>query len=190
MPRHLLVLASLLSLAAAAFAMACSSNDNGGNATATSTLEATAVATVPADTPTPSPDIRQDDLAQQPGLQDYLSASGGEVTPNSILYADVTGDRVDDAIVPVSSGGEGGNIALFVYGYQPSGLVELLRVQPEIRLQAVVDNGRLVVTEPVFAPGDPLGFPSQIKVTTYEWNGTALAVVDQETKPSGEEQKP
>lgn len=188
MPRHLLVLASLLSLGAAAFAMACSSNDNGGNATATSTLESTA--TVPSETPTPAPDIRQDDLTQQPGLQEFLSASGGEVTPNSILYADVTGDHVNDAIVPISSGGEGGNVALFVYGYQPSGIAELLRVQPEIRLQAVVDNGQLVVSEPVFGPGDPLGFPSQIKVTTYEWNGTALAVAKEETKPSGEEQKP
>lgn len=189
MPGHLLVLASLV-LATTVFTMACSADDNGGNATATSTLEATAVATMPSDTPTPSPDIHQDDLTQQSGLQDYLSTSGGEVTPNSILYADVTGDRVDDAIVPISSGGEGGNIALFVYGYQPSGLVELLRVQPEIRLQAVVDDGQLIVTEPVYGPGDPFGFPSQLAVTTYGWNGTALAVVDQETKPSDGGQKP
>lgn len=189
MPRHLLVLASLF-LGTAAFMMGCSAGNNGGNTTATSTFEATEVATVPPETPTPAPDIRLEDVTQQPGLRDFLSTAGGEVIPTSILYADVTDDRVDDAIVPVSSGGEGGNIGLFVYGYQPLGIVELLRVQPEIRLQAVVDDGQVIVTEPVYGPGDPFGFPSQLAVTTYDWNGTALAVVDRETKPSDGGQKP
>lgn len=189
MPRHLLVLASLLSLGAAVFAMACSYDNDGGNATATSTLESTVTA-APSETPTPAPDIRQQDLTQQAGLQEFLATSGGQATAESILYADVTDDGVEEAILPIGSGGESGNIALFVYGYQPSGLTELLRVVPEIRLQAVVDNGQLIVTEPVFGPDDPLRFPSQLRVTTYEWDGSALAVVDQVTTSSGEEQKP
>ena len=189
MPRYLLVVA-FLSLGAAALLTACGGDNSGGSATVTSTLQPTAVPTVPQDTPTPSPDIHQDDLTQRTGLQDFLTASGGVVVPNSTLYADVTKDGVDDAIVPVSSGGEGGNIALFVYSYQPSGLVELLRVQPEIRLQAVVNSGSLIVTEPVYGPGDPFGFPSKLKVTTYEWNGTGLAVANEETKPSDQGPKP
>lgn len=192
MPRHLLVVAYLLSLGAAVFAMACSDDNNGGNATATSTLESTATAapTLPSETSTPAPDIRQQDLTQQAGLQEFLSTSGGQATADSILYADVTDDGVEEAILPIGSGGESGNIALFVYGYQPSGLTELLRVIPEIRLQAVVDSGQLVVTEPVYGPDDPFRFPSQLKVTTYGWDGAGLAVVSQVTTSSGEEQKP
>ena len=189
MPRHLLVLACLLSLGAAMPAMACSDGNNGGNATATSTLESTVTA-VPSETPTPAPDIRQQDLTQQAGLQEFLSTSGGQATAESILYADLTDDGVEEAIVPIGSGGESGNIGLFVYGYQPSGLTELLRVVPEIRLQAVVDTGRLIVTEPVYGPDDPFRFPSQLRVTTYAWDGVSLAIVDQVTTSSGEEQKP
>ena len=192
MLRHLLVLACSLSLATAAFAMACSGGNDGGNATATSTTEATATAppTPVPETPTPAPDIRLQDLTQQAGVRDFLTASGGEATAESILYADVTDDGVEEAILPIGSGGESGNIALLVYGYQPSGLTELLRVVPEIRLQAVVDAGQLIVTEPVFGPNDPIRFPSQLRVTTYEWDGSALAIVDQVTTSSGEDQKP
>jgi len=186
MPRQLLVFACLLSFAAVAFAVGCKDNDYGGSATATQVLDTPT--TEPA--ATPAPDIRQQDLTQQPGLQAFLSSSGGQVDPQSIIYADVTGDRVDDAVVPVSSGGEGGNIALLVYGYQPSGIEELLHYTPDMRLQASVEDGRLTVTEPVSAPGDPLCCPSELKKTTYRWDGAKLVVAEERTVPATPGQKP
>jgi hypothetical protein len=170
----------LLSLGVLALLTACS-DSNGGSATATSTFESTAtLAPTPLlETPTPAPDIRQDDLTQQPGLQEFLASSGGVVTEDSISYQDVTSDGVEDAIIPISSGGEGGNIAVFVYSYQPAGLVELLRVTTETSLTvALVDDG-LQVTEASFAPGDPFCCPTDLTTTTYRWNGSALAAEDQ-----------
>ena len=186
MPRHQLVFACLLSLAAVAFGMGCKANDNGGSATATQVLQPTA--TEPA--ATAGPDIRQQDLTQQAGLHAFLTSSGGTANRDSIIYADVTGDHVDDAVVPVSSGGEGGNIALFVYGYQPSGIEELLHYVPDTRLQASVEGGRLTITEPVSAPGDPLCCPSELKQTTYSWDGAKLVVAGEQTVPATPGQKP
>ena len=192
MPRHLLVFACLLSLSTAALVMGCNDGENGGNATATETLEmtATAVATVPPETATPVAAIRREDLTQQPGLREFLSASGGQVDPQSIIYADITGDQEADAIVPVSSGGEGGNIALFIYSYQPSGIEQLLQYTPEMRLQPSVEDGQLTITEPVSAPGDPLCCPSELKKTTYRWDGSKLVVTEERTVPAAGGQKP
>ncbi len=182
MPRHLVVLACVLSLGASGLLLACGDDENGGSATATRTLEPTATLapTVPAATPTPGPDIRQDDLTLQPGLQEYLTTSGGVVTDDSISYADVTGDGVEDAVIPISSGGEGGNIAVIVYSYQPAGLTELLRVTTQTSLTVGLVDGGILVTEASYAPGDPFCCPTDLKTTTYRWNGSALVPEEQE----------
>jgi hypothetical protein len=86
----------------------------------------------------------------------------------------VTGDGAEDAIVPISSGGEGGNIALFVYGFGPTGLAELLRKTTDTSLTASIVEGQLEVTEASYAVGDPLCCPSDLVTTTYVWDGTSL----------------
>jgi hypothetical protein len=185
MPRHLLVFACLLSLAAAAFVMGCSSGDYGGNATVTETLQttATAVVTVPAETATPAPDIRQEDLTQQSGLREFLSSSGGQVNTGSIIYADLTGDGADEAVVPIASGGEGASIAVFVFGFRPGGLEELLRVAPKSgSLKENIVDGQLTLTEPTYAASDPFCCPSQLEITTYRWDGSHFVVANQRTE--------
>jgi hypothetical protein len=174
LPKTLLVVACLLSVLMAVLAVACGDDENGGDTTPTSTLAPTDVPTIPADTPTPAPDIRAEDLTQQAGLQEYLTASGGVVTQEAIVYSDVTDDGSEDAIVPVSSGGEGGNIALFVYGFGPSGLAELLRKTTDTSLTASIVDGQLEVTEASYGPGDPFCCPSDLITTTYRWDGSAL----------------
>jgi hypothetical protein len=174
-------------LVALALAGGCG-GDSGDTPTATGTPEVAATATAPA------PDIREQDFAQLPAVSDFIATAGGEVAPNLITYVDLTEDGVDDAVVPISSGGEGGEIAVFVFGYGPSGLKELLRVIPENGFKdnivvpqsgSVKDNivdGKLTITEPVFAPGDPMCCPSQLRVTTYGWNGSELVIEDQRTE--------
>lgn len=160
----LALLAGLLALA-----VACSdSNDAGKTPAATETAPAVA---------TGAPDIRQEDLTQQPDLQQFLQDSGGEVDNGRIMYADLTEDGVEEAVVPVGSGGEGGDIAVFVYGYASGALRELLQVLPEDqRLAATVEAGVLSVSDPVYAEGDPRCCPSQLKVKTYGWDGSQLAL--------------
>ncbi|MEX2158119.1 MAG: hypothetical protein WEB04_01830 [Dehalococcoidia bacterium] len=165
----LALLAGLLMLA-----VACG-DDNGTTSGATATVSTDEAGT-------PSQDIRNEDLTAQPGLSDFLSTSGGSVNPERMLYADLTNDAVDEAIVPVGSGGEGGDIAVFVYGYESGGVTELLRALPEDQstIATELQDGALVTSEPVYADGDPFCCPSQLRVKTYGWDGSALVVDDEE----------
>ena len=167
-------------LALVALAAAC--NDGDETPSASPTPVATATTTPVPATATPVPDIRDEDLTQHAALQDFLAA-GGEVDANRIIFVDLTEDGVDDAIVPISSGGTGGDLAVVVLGYGPDGLEELLRVVPgEARsIRAKVEAGQLVTTEGVYGPNDALCCPSQILTTWYGWHGTALVVEREET---------
>ncbi len=189
MPHRGLIVAAALLLSLATAAGGCSSN--GGKSGGTATPKATATVPVevtstpaPAETPTPAPDIRQQDLSRLPAVSAFIATAGGQVDTAAVVYADVTGDGVDDAVVPISSGGEGGDIALFVFGYGPGGLNELLRLKPSMRFTARVTNGALQVDEAQLAPGDPMCCPSQLQRTTYRWNGQQLVIGTQETIPA------
>jgi hypothetical protein len=164
---------SLLLIALAALAAGCNGGDT-PSPSPTATPEETAT---PTPTETPVPDIRDEDLSQHPALQDLLAA-GGEVDASRIIYVDLTEDGVDDAIVPISSGGTGGDLVVVVLGYGPDGLGELLRALPqEARsIRATVEDGQLVTTEGVYGPDDPFCCPSQVLTTTYRWDGSALVV--------------
>ena len=167
-------------LALVALAAGCTDGNETPSASPTPVFTATATP-VPA-TATPVPDIRDEDLSQHPALQDLL-ASGGELDQSSFIYVDLTEDGVDDAVVPISSGGTGGDLAVVVLGYGPDGLGELLRAVPrETRsIRATVEEGQLVTTEGVYGPSDALCCPSQILTKWYAWDGDELAIDRQET---------
>jgi len=169
-------LLAIVAIAVGALAAACSDDNASGDAQAVVTEPA-------AGTSTPAPDIRDEDLTQQPGLQEFLTDAGGIVEANLIVYVDLTEDGVEDAVVPVSGGGEGGDIAVFVYGYSQGGLAELLRVLPQDSvLSATIEEGALNVSEPVYAEGDPLCCPSELKKTAYGWDGSQLTVKSEVTE--------
>lgn len=181
MPRRAAVFAVILLVALPALAFGC----DGGGSGSDGTLEASQTPTIeeatdiPA-TATAAPDIRQQDLSSQPALRAFMETAGGEIASDGISYVDLTNDGIEEAIVPVSSGGTAGDIAIFIFGYGPTGLAELLRVQPDGRsVRAEVIDGEVRVTEPIFAPGDPLGIPSQLRHRFYRWDGTTL-VLDRE----------
>ncbi len=178
-----------LLLAPVAILMAACGGGGSGKATPgaspTTTAEAPTLTPPSSETATPSSGIRQLDPTREPGLRDFLAGSGGQVEPSRITYADLTDDGNEEAVVPVSSGGEGGDKALFVFGQEGAELRELLRVVADSSLTAQVTNGRLAVTEPVFAPGDAMCCPSQLRKTTYRWDGSQLVVADQKTQPAG-----
>jgi len=179
--------ALLLLLALALAAGGCKEKSGKGRATATSTARAaTAPATstrAPAGTATPAPDIRQEDFSKLPGVRESI-ASGNKIDTAAIIYADVTEDGVDEAVVPISTGGEGGDIAVFVFGYGPAGLTELLRVSAAgLPVKVTVTNGVVQGDIPEYAPGDPFCCPSNLHRTTYRWDGQQLVVAKQETVP-------
>jgi hypothetical protein len=176
----------LLSLALAGGGCKGKSGKGGATATSTATRAATAPATstrAPAGTATPTPDIRQEDFSTLPGVRESI-ASGNKIDTAAIIYADVTEDGVDDAVVPISTGGEGGDIAVFVFGYEPGGLTELLRVSAAgLPVKVTVTNGVVQGDIPEYAPGDPFCCPSNLHRTTYKWDGQQLVVAKQETVP-------
>ena len=182
MPHRGVTLAvSLALLSLALVAGGCKDNDGKNGATATLTAEATMEATATAPAGTPAPDIRQQDFAQVSAVSDYLATAGGQIDTGAIIYADITEDGFEDAVVPVSSGGEGGYLAIFVFGYGQDGLSELLRVTPSTAVNASVTDGVLTVDEAEYAPGDPMCCPSQLLRTTYRWDGAKLVVDSQNT---------
>ncbi len=169
-PAALLVVVALLTLAAG-----CGNDSDNADATPTRSPQATLVAS-----PTARPDIRQETLTGQPGLSEYLLTTGGITDPTRITYGDLTGSGAEEAVVPVSSGGEGGDIAVFVFGYIDGEIAELLRAEPaETSIVASIEAGQLITTEGIFAPGDPMNFPSQLLHRYYAWDGAAF-VVDRE----------
>jgi hypothetical protein len=172
MLQRVLLAAIAVALSLAAFA-AC--NGDGGEDNGQTPAATTPGSTTPA-MPTPSGEIRERDLENSPSVQALLSDTGGEYLQEDVIYDDVTADGVDDAIVPVSSGGTLGNVAFVVLTPVEGGVHELLRETPQrsggIALEVV--DGSLIMIEPVYGPDDPECCPSLLKRTTYAWNGSAL----------------
>lgn len=188
--RILTVALPLALLPLSALAAACDGGGADDEATPTvspaatvAEMTATPTQAVATATATPPPDIQQEDLTEQPGLRDFLASAGGEVDPDRNIYVDLTGDGVDEAVVPVSSGGEGGDIAVFVFGYGADGLQLLLQAESR-RISAAVEGGQLVTAEPVYGPGDPFGDPSQLLRRYYRWNGNELEIEREEQVPA------
>ena len=105
---------------------------------------------------------------------------GGQVTPERITYVDVTGDRVDDAVVVVESGGTAGDLGAAVFSVE-DGKPKLLGYidragKVEVRLGGAV-AGVLVVTQGVYAPTDAQCCPSKLREIVLQWDGRQFAVV-------------
>ena len=144
------------------------------------------IQTVPAGSPavTPTASIRQDiraiDLQRTAPVQKLVADSGGEVDTSRIIYADVTGDGVEEAVVPISSGGTMGDVAYIVLTTNGSaGVEELLTSAPsqanEGGVVVSVADGKLVEMRPVYAAEDPNCCPSSFRRTIFAWDGARLA---------------
>ena len=146
----------------------------------------------PSPTPSPEPtagtytDIQDVDFYEVPQVVDLLS-SGGEIVPETIIYADLTGDGQDEAVVPVASGGTAGDIGFAVFTLR-NGAPEELLAKAEGRVALDVEEGRLVETQPIYGPDDPNCCPSQLRKIYYRWDGNALVPEREETIESPQKQ--
>jgi len=168
-----------------AFAMGCRDSEKGAGSDTPKPSTTSAAATS-----SPSIDIRAVDLANQPDVRDFAQRLSGEVAPEEVVYADLTGDGRDEAVVPISSGGTQGDVGFIVVGYLDGKLKALFSDAPaggEVRV--AVTDGRLVVTLPVYTEGDTSGFPSNIKNVYYAWKADHF-VVDHEEVLSGPNRPP
>ena len=171
----MLVLASLIA--------ACG---GGGGDDATPTSPAETPAATAAASPGPSSLIRRLDLPTLDAVQALLKTTGGIYVQGSVLYADLTGDDAEEAVVPVSSGGTLGDVGFIVLKIGDNVLETPLTVRPEAggSLSVSIEGGQLVVIEPMPGPDDPECCPSQLRRTVYAWDGDSLEIESVETVES------
>jgi len=179
-------LASLALIAALLVtAASCGGDDNDD---ATPTAPAATSTTAAAETPDPADAgaIRTLDLEANADVQTLLTDTGGSYVQESVIYADITGDGIDDAIVPVASDGTLGNVAFVVLMLDGDDVETLLTEQPEATngMALRVEDGNLVLSEAAPGPDDPSCCPSMLRETTYVWNGAALAIESEVTIPN------
>lgn len=142
----------------------------------------------PEGTPTPVPTpvdfdaIRNIDFDALPETQALLTRlGGGQVAVDEVLFADLTGDMREEAIVPITSGGTLGNLAYLIFALR-SGEAEVIltrtmdRGTPSGLVMGIDDLGALTETAGVYANEDPLCCPSQLRFTTFRWDGAMLQV--------------
>jgi hypothetical protein len=180
MHRSVVVVAGIV---ACALIAACGGGgDDDDEATSTPSV----AVTVPAATETATPaGIRSIDLQNSEPVQDLIDVTGGLYVQDNVLYADLSEDGSEEAIVPLSSGGTLGDVGFLVLAEADGGVEPLLTVTPEFGGIAVsLVDGQLTTIEPVPGPDDPECCPSALRTTVYAWNGSELAVESSNTEPS------
>ena len=89
-----------------------------------------------------------------------------------VMFADLTGEGKDDAVVTVDSGGAAGVIAVYVFSAGTGkDLKVVYRNQRLYRGAARINPGpALVYVLPVFKDGDELCCPSEYRETELKWS--------------------
>lgn len=160
--------------------IACKSSANDPPASPTA-AQTPADGTPPADAAL----IQGIDLSRNADVQmAQQQASNALLDPKTVVYADVTGDQRDEAIVPLSSGGTLGNVAYVVLTMRNNAPVVVLSRTTDRSsaggLRMTVEAGQLIETVGEFGPEDPLCCPSMLRRTTFRWDGSKLQVAGEE----------
>jgi hypothetical protein len=125
-----------------------------------------------------------------------LLQSGGGFVDKSVAFRDVTGDKRDDAIVRVNSGGANGAVAVYVFSTankKGGKLKAIYRAQKLTRASSRVRKGVVSYQTARYDPNDELCCPSQVTETTLGWDKATrrMKVVDRSTfVPPPEAQAP
>ena len=137
--------------------------------------------------------VRAVDFNQLATFQTLLRQTGGQLEPRAIVYADVTGDGREEAIVPVTSGGTLGNLAYQVYTLRGGVAAPILTATRDAGTAGgvvlSVEDGKLIRTTGKYGPADPRCCPSVLVKTYYRWDGVNLQVGREEELPASPSQK-
>jgi hypothetical protein len=102
-----------------------------------------------------------------------LLQSGGGFVDRGVVFRDVTGDRRDDAVVRVQSGGAAGVVAVYVFSTanrKGGKLRAIFRSQSLMRASTRVLKGVVSYRTSRYDPGDELCCPARLTQSTLEWN--------------------
>ncbi len=164
-------------LVLAATFSACRGGGGDDDATPTSSAETPDATAAASPAPrTPSSEIRSLDLEGADAVQALLDATGGTYVQDSVLYADLTDDGAEEAVVPVSSGGTLGDVAFIVLVLGDDDIEALLTVTADggRGVSVSIEDGKVIAIEPAPGADDPECCPSQLFRRVYAWDGSAL----------------
>jgi hypothetical protein len=102
-----------------------------------------------------------------------LLRSGGGFVDRGVVFRDLTGDKRDDAVVRVHSGGAAGVVAVYVFSTanrRRGKLKVVFRSQSLMRASTRVLKGVLSYRTSRYEPGDELCCPARITQSTLGWN--------------------
>ena len=173
-----MALAALAMVAITALALAACRG--GSSARVASPTAAPSASTTPTASPGGRTSARSIDFRDPAILAPIIKHfGGGEVPPERVVYADLTGDHVDEAVAIVESGGTAGDLGAAVFDVQ-QGRPHLLGYidrggHVEVTFGTAV-AGLINVKQGVYAPGDPQCCPTKLHETVYRWNGERFMV--------------
>jgi hypothetical protein len=135
-------------------------------------------------TPADALAIHNVDFLQVPAVRTLVAQVGGEVDTRSVLFADLTNDGRDEAVVPIASGGTLGNVAYVVLTMRsgtPAAILTATRDRSSPGgVSMALEDGKLVKKVGKYGPEDANCCPSALIKTTYRWDGTNLQVEREE----------
>ncbi len=102
-----------------------------------------------------------------------LLRSGGGFVDRGVVFRDLTGDKRDDAVVRVHSGGAAGVVAVYVFSTanrKGGQLKAVFRSENLMRASTRVLKGVLSYRTSRYDPGDELCCPARITQSTLAWN--------------------
>ena len=102
-----------------------------------------------------------------------LLRSGGGFVDRGVVFRDLTGDKRDDAVVRVQSGGAAGAVAVYVFSTanrKGGKLRAIFRSQSLMRASTRVLKGVASYRTSRYDPGDELCCPARITQSTLAWD--------------------
>jgi hypothetical protein len=106
-------------------------------------------------------------------IKSLLRSEGGFVD-RGVVFRDLTGDKRDDAVVRVHSGGAAGVVAVYVFSTanrKGGKLRAIFRSQSLMRASTRVLKGVVSYRTSRYEPGDELCCPARLTQSTLEWDG-------------------
>lgn len=99
------------------------------------------------------------------------------------VTADLTGDGSDDLLLFATTGGSGG-CGTYTVVDMALGIGRYERALCDGRVEPSTAPVGLLLTESVYAPGDPHCCPSALRRTVLTWNGSGWSKVSSKTTPT------
>lgn len=106
----------------------------------------------------------------------------------TILFADLTGDTNEEAVVAIPSGGTGGAFRTLVFGFKYDKIILIDIIEGYKMYPTLTDDGKLKIQTPFYEEDDANCCPSSFMLNTYGWDvGTGKFESIDEVKKTVEE---